>query len=295
MTLTPKDTKQTQQNKQKPKKLSKKKRRIITLSIICALMLSFIISLIISNFSIKINILKIDSDSIKNPLRIAVISDMHQREHGKDNKKLFSKIDEQNPDLILVAGDMVSSSKSKEESLSYLEHLTVSLQNIAPVYFVIGNHDRNIPELRSTIQSNGGTLLDKEYTDIHINGNTIRLGGISYYRSWDKESNRFIAGFSDVSEDVFTLLLCHYPELYLWGIEDYPIDLTVCGHTHGGMVKIPLIGPLFAPEQGWFPDYAAGLYSMKNGYLAVTTGLSSSPEYLPRVFNRPEIMIIDLE
>lgn len=285
----------SENSSQKSKKKSPKKARVITLCVICVLMLFFIISLIISNFSIKITTIEIENDKIRAPLRIAAISDLHTREHGKDNKRLFARIHEQNPDLILVAGDMLSSSKSEKENLSYLKKLTEALKDIAPVYFVIGNHDRDIPLLRSTIETAGGTLLDSEYTDIYISNTPVRLGGISYYRSWDEESNEFIASFSDVSEDVFTLLLCHYPELYLWGIEDYPIDLTVCGHTHGGMINLPILGPLFAPEQGWFPDYAKGLYSMKNGYLAITTGLASSPEYMPRVFNRPEIMIIELE
>lgn len=286
----------SQQNSRK--KLTKKSRRIIIMSVVCLLLISFIASLIISNFCIKVNVIKIDSEAINEPVRIAVISDLHRRKIGDFHKKVISKTEDENPDLIVLTGDILSSDSTKDNDFKYLYSLISSFKEIAPVYFVLGNHEKSNPhkdEIIYIVNHAGGTVLDGEYADISINGNSVRIGGLSYYRSWDEDANSFLKNFSSVSDDVYTLLLCHFPEFYLWGMKNHPIDLTICGHTHGGMMKVPFKGPLFAPEQGWFPDYAAGLYDMENGYLAVTTGLASSPEYLPRIFNRPEIMIIDLE
>ena len=283
------------QSRQKNSRLSVKARRVLAFSIIAALIVAFIVSLIISNFSIKITKNELSSDKINSSVRLAIISDLHGRELGKNNKKLLSKIEDQNPDLILMVGDIISSSQSAKEQTDYLKHLISNLTEIAPVYFSLGNHDKYLPQIESIVNSAGAVFLDESHTEIQVNGNILRIGGISHYRTWDENACSFLEDFSKDSEDVFTLLLCHFPEFYLWGIKDYPIDLTISGHTHGGMVRLPLLGPLYAPEQGWFPDYAAGIYSMENGYLAITTGLASSPEYLPRVFNRPEIMIIDLE
>ena len=197
-----------------------------------------------------------------------------------------------------MTGDFLTTDSTEKSDIEYLEQIICSLEKSAPVYFSIGNQERFNPQLEKiceTVENAGGTVLDCNYIDLNVNGNSLRIGGISYYRFWDEESNTFIRKFAKTGNDTFTLLLCHNPEFYLWGIKNYNIDLVVSGHTHGGMVKLPLFGPIYAPEQGWFPDYAAGLYEFPKGYLAVTTGLSASPKYLPRLFNRPEIMIIDLK
>jgi len=280
------------------KKLSKKAKRIIILSIVISLVSALIISILISNFSIKITRHSTEHSKIISPVRIALISDLHTREYGNENRKLISKIEKQNPELILLTGDILTSEATKDTDFKYLHNLIFSLQEFAPVFFSIGNQERFNPKIDTIcefVRKAGGTVLDNEYTDININGNPIRIGGITYYRSWDKDANTFLQEFCSVNEDVYTILLSHNPEFYLWGMKNYPIDLTLSGHTHGGMIKLPLIGPLYAPEQGWFPDYAAGFYEFEKGHLAITTGLSSSPKEMPRIFNRPEIMIIDLK
>ena len=280
------------------KKLTRKAKRILSISLILSLLAAFIVSVIISNYCLKITNATIEQTKVKSPLRIALISDLHNRSYGDNNEKLTGKIREQSPDVILLAGDIVSQNSTSDNDFKYLHNLIFKLCEIAPVYFSIGNHERFHPKLEticSFVTDAGGIVLDNEYTDIELCGNPVRIGGISYYRSWDEPANTYLKEFTSVDDSTLTLLLCHNPEFYDWGIEDYPIDLIVSGHAHGGMVKLPLIGPLYAPEQGWFPEYAAGLYKGENGYLAVTTGLSSSPYYIPRVFNRPEIMIIDIE
>ncbi len=271
---------------------------LILLNSFLVLLISFLASLHISNTCIKVSYHIIESEKVNSPIRIAVVSDLHSKVFEEDNTPLYAKIAENNPHLIFAVGDMITKSHTEPQYIDALGKVVSSLCEIAPVYYSLGNHELSNPlleEIKLTIAENGAVLLENETEDIDVNGNTLRLMGLSYYRSWDKEQNRFLYNSLQDSENIFSVLLCHFPEFYIWGIKNHSVDLTVSGHTHGGMVKLPLIGPLFAPEQGWFPKYAAGFYEMENGYLAVTTGLGSSPENLPRVFNRPEIMIIDVK
>lgn len=281
------------------KRLTRKAKRIISLSLILSLLAALCVSIYVSNYCLKITKESIESNKVDTPIRLALISDMHTRSFGNNNEKLINSVAAELPDVILLAGDIVSNDSTEDNDFKYVHNLVFELSKIAPVYFSIGNHERFNPyaeTICSFVRSAGGIILDEEYQDILIKGNSVRIGGLSYYRFWDEESNAYLQNFTNADKDTFTLLLCHNPEFYVWGIKNYNIDLIASGHTHGGMVKLPLLGPLYAPEQGWFPEYAAGLYESEcGGHLAVTTGLGSSPEFLPRIFNRPEIMIIDVE
>lgn len=279
------------------KNLKSKKSNIIRtiLYILILLIIILAVDLYRSNNCIKVSTHTLNEEMITSPVRVGVISDLHGKVYGDNNEVLLEKIKNEEPQIILVVGDMISGDSTGEEAITALSDFLSTLDDIAPVYYSIGNHERFNPEFEKickAINSAGAELLSDEYRDLNIAGENIRLGGITYYRSWDEDANAFLENFSDTEN--YKLLMCHHPEFYQWGIKNYKIDLTVSGHTHGGMVKLPLLGPLYAPEQGWFPEYGAGLYKKENGRIAVTTGLASSPSYLPRLFNRPEIMIIDL-
>ncbi|MBE6738425.1 MAG: hypothetical protein E7566_07235 [Ruminococcaceae bacterium] len=283
------------QNKQR---LSKNTKIKIILASVFLLLFALFAVILIGNFTIKITRHQNESNKIIEPLRIALISDLHQKSALDFEERIAEKIEKESPDLIFMAGDFISREDANDNDFKSLNSLIRSLKEIAPVYFSLGNHERfnsKIEDICHTVEYAGGILLDSEYTNVTIKGNKLCIGGLRYYRSWDEESNAFLKRFCTASDDVYTILLCHHPEFYLWGIKNYDIDLTLSGHTHGGMVKLPFIGPVYSPEQGWFPEYAAGFYEFPNGYLAVTTGLGSSPEAMPRIFNRPEIMIIDLK
>ncbi len=271
--------------------------RIVTLTIFSLLILWIAIDLVVSNTVITVSRHSLESEKIAEPVRLAVVTDLHSKEFGKDNSRLIEKIKEQQPDLILTVGDLIDRNTENEENLSYLSNLISQLSHIAPVYSCIGNQERdneNRKAIEIAMTSSGATLFDLNYQDITVNGNRIHIGGLTYYRSWDEESNAYLQDYVSADDECFTLFLCHHPELYLWGIEQYPIDLMVSGHTHGGMVRLPFAGALYAPEQGKFPEYAGGFYEMEQGHLAVCKGLGSSPKYLPRFHNPPELMIIDL-
>ena len=250
------------------KKLTRKAKRIISISLILSLLVALCVSIIISNYSLKVTAESFENKKVKTPLRVAIISDLHTRSFGDNNEKLISKIAKQSPDVVLMTGDILSNDSTSDNDYKYLHNLVFKLSKISPVYFSIGNHERFHPELEticSFVTKAGGTVLDGEYIDTTINGTPIRIGGLSYHRSWDEKSNAYLTSFTNVDDNTFTLLLCHNPEFYLWGIKNYNIDLIASGHTHGGMVKLPFAGPLYAPEQGWFPEYAAGLYETECG------------------------------
>lgn len=277
----------------------KKRRKIAIKATALSLLILFLVwiiaDLIISNTIITTSTHTMESDEITNPVRLVVITDLHQKEFGKNNARLIKKVSEQSPDLILTLGDLTEKNAHTDEASFYLESLVTRLSGIAPVYSCLGNQERyseNRQLYEEVLTSAGATLLELSTEDIDVNGNKIRLGGLSYYRTWDEESNAYLQDF--INTDSFTLLLCHHPELYMWGIKTYPFDLMVSGHTHGGMIRLPFVGALQAPEQGRFPKYAGGFYDTGQGYLAVCKGLGSSPEYVPRFHNPPEIMVIDL-
>ncbi len=277
----------------------KKKRllKLVSIIIIALLLLCICIDLIVSNLVITVSNYSLESEKIKEPVRLVVVADLHQKEFGKDNSRLIEKLRKQEPDLILTIGDLTKSKADKTEATAFLEEFIPQLCKIAPVYSCLGNQERNHGSreaLETAMIQNGAVLLDLDYQDITVNDNNIRIGGLSYYRSWDEESNAYLQDYISEDEESFTLLLCHHPELYLWGIEQYPLDLMVSGHTHGGMIRLPFIGALYAPEQGKLPNHAGGFYKMELGHLAVCKGLGSSPENLPRFHNPPEIMVIDL-
>lgn len=274
----------------------KSSRIKILLLVLLLLVLSISAELIYSNQAITISEFAVDSPKISDTIKIAVVSDTHCKEFWGGNQRLYSKIEDQNPDIILAVGDLIESKVEMPNDTEYLKTILKELSEIAPVYCSLGNHEKNSPKLNEFIdifKDSDVTLLEKDYLGTEINGNRIRFGGLSYYRRWDKESNEYLTEYTDTED--FTLLLCHQPELYLWGIDEYPVDLTVSGHTHGGMIQIPFIGAVYAPEQKRFPDYAQGLFQMEKGHLAISTGLGSSPYYLLRMFNPPQIMIIEVQ
>ena len=273
------------------------KRRILTFSLIAFLVLIVLlifVDLIISNFTLRTTEYYIENYKINKEIRIVQISDLHEKNFGKDNKKLIEEICEASPDLIVFTGDIIERT-SKDDPTEYLTNLLQKLRDVAPVYFCLGNHEESSPYFqvfKDTVSRNGATLLDDSYTDISIKGQNIRIGALSYYRSWYVDHHRFLKDFSDTEN--FTLLLCHYPEYYVWGVKRYSIDLMLSGHTHGGMIRLPFMGGLYAPEQGWFPECDKGLFDDENATIIISAGLGSSPSYMPRFFNPPEIVSVTI-
>ena len=258
----------------------------------------------ISYYKVEITDYEISSAKINNDVNIVIIADVHDQ-HCKVKDKIIDRIEQLKPDIILCAGDIIDNESSDDKST--IEFLS-SLLEITDVYMSLGNHELEYPESRQLIESiknTGAKILDKEYQDIEVNGNTIRIGGMYDY-AFSQETGdidqatmksdvySFLTEMKQTSS--FQLMMAHRPDSFIFGkAYKWDLDLVVSGHYHGGQVILPYAGGLYAPELGWFPEVDYGHYKLKDMDMIVTRGISSSGELLPRFNNPPEIVSITLK
>lgn len=286
------------------KKLYKsKKKRIIVLAVVAAVLLALIIWTVWGNTALELNTYTISSDILPEAFdgyRIAHISDLHNAEMGKDNEKLLDMLRETEPDIIAITGDIID---SRNTNIDIALQFTKAAMEIAPCYYVTGNHEARISkydELKAGMEAAGVVVLEDEKTKISLEGGEITLIGVndpSYqtdYLFGDAEAvmQSKLQEISD-AENEFTILLSHRPELFEV-YADNKMDLVLSGHAHGGQFRLPFVGGLVAPNQGLFPKYDAGLYTEENTNMIVSRGIGNS--ILPfRFNNRPEVILIELE
>lgn len=282
------------------------KKMVIKIFIIFAVCSSLIIGYCIyfSYYKVNVTDYEISSTKINNDVEIVMIADMHDY-HCKVKNQIANKIEQLNPDIILCVGDIIDNNSSDDEStIEFLESLT----EIADVYFSLGNHEleySDSKQLIENIKNIGVKVLDKEYQDIEVNGNTIRIGGMYDYAfsqetgDIDQETMKsdvysFLTEMKQTSS--FQLMMAHRPDSFIFGkAYKWDFDLVVSGHYHGGQVILPYVGGLYAPELGWFPEVDYGHYKLENMDMIVTRGISSSDEMFPRFNNPPEIVSITLK
>lgn len=273
------------------------KRKKIIFIILVLLILCIFIDINISQNILLIRRYEVQSKKIENEVKIVQLTDLHCKTFGENNKNLIRKIKEQNPDIITITGDMINSDTSNFDELILL---IKELNNICQVYFSLGNHEyanKNISDLIKNIESSGAVVLESNYKDIIVNGNHIRIGGIYEYliSSMKEKSNYLFAQeFNDTNN--FKVLLSHIPDSYvLWdGFKIINPDIVIGGHYHGGLIRIPFIGGLFAPGQGYFPKFDYGKYNINGHDIIISSGLGTSSK-IPRINNRPEISLIILK
>lgn len=225
--------------------------------------------------------------------RIVQLSDLHQKVFKNDNSKLFFKVSELNPDIIAITGDIVQEPGQQE----YVKNTVAALCKIAPVYYVTGNHEWATGEGRSIIAAvteAGGKVLRGQYDIIERDGEKIVLAGVDdpnglYDQKTPSELSQEVAnGFPDS----FSLLLAHRntPEVY----ENLCFDVILCGHAHGGIIRLPIIGGLLGTDRTFFPDYEAGKYDLGRNTMIVSRGVGNGIA-IPRFLNNPDIPVIVLK
>lgn len=273
-----------------------------TVFIYTAILLFVICGCIIINSEncIAIHNYNLKAGKLNTTAKFVLISDLHNKEFGKDNQKLVEVIKGEKPDFIAVCGDMVSEGNKTREPIT---KLLSRLCDIAPVYYALGNHERSYYDyegLVKDIESRGAVLLDNEMVSFDLGEEKITIGGITdfpYYEfdapDYDNESRYFLDSFIRQEKENYSILLAHQPELYFWGLDEKDIDLMVSGHTHGGLVSLPFMGGLCAPNQGWFPEYDMGYYSSGTANMIVTSGLGNDI-FIPRFNNPPEVCVINI-
>ena len=277
-----------------------KKQKIRLMTVILLFIFGWIIW---GNKALMINEITIKNEKIPDNFsgfRIAQVSDLHNAEFGKGNKKLLSLLETCEPDVILLTGDLVDSRNTDIEiAISFSEKASA----IAPTYYVSGNHEARIDEYEDLIEGleNAGVqVLKNESVLLEQSGNSICVAGmedpsfVTDYLFGDSETVAIDVLSELISdEDVFTILLSHRPELFDTYVE-CKADLVFSGHAHGGQFRLPFIGGIVAPNQGIFPEYDAGQFTKGSTNMIVSRGPGNS--ILPfRINNRPEIVLVELK
>ena len=231
---------------------------------------------------------------------IAQVSDLHNAEFGEGNSDLLALLSEVEPHMIVLTGDLIDSRHTEMEVA--LDFAGKAVQ-IAPVYYVSGNHEARVPEyteLKMGLTEAGVTVLENQKIQITRDGESITLMGIqdpsfqSEYLFGDAEAvaRQAITSLQDAS-DGFTVLLSHRSELFDLYV-DSGIDLVFSGHAHGGQFRLPFLGGLVAPNQGFFPKYDAGQFIQENTNMIVSRGVGNSIIPL-RINNPPEVVVVELK
>lgn len=246
-----------------------------------------------SAYNIEVTQYRVQSEKIPaafEGFRIVQISDFHGADFGTE---LADRVRAENPDLIAVTGDILTSS----EELPQVKKLLSSLQGIAPVYFVSGNHDfgsKAIDSLCSLFEEYGVKYMKNEFLPIERQGERIILAGVDDPNSWtDIPSPEAVADSLRLEYPGAYAVLLGHRNYWATSFPELPVDLILCGHAHGGLIRLPGVGGLLSTDRRFFPDYDGGLYDCGGYELIVSRGLGNSVP-IPRLFNRPELVCITL-
>ena len=254
------------------------------------------------NTALEVNEYEVVSDRIPQGFegfRIAQVSDLHNAEFGEGNEQLIQLLSQTDPDIIVLTGDLIDSRHTDIEIALDFARQAIKL---APVYYVSGNHEargREYEDLKMGLAEAGVVILENQNVQITREGESITLMGIDDpsfqedYLFGDSESvaRQAIDDLQNESEG-YTILLSHRPELFDLYV-DTGMDLVFSGHAHGGQFRLPFVGGLVAPNQGFFPKYDAGQFNEENTTMIVSRGVGNS--IIPiRFNNRPEIVLVTL-
>lgn len=269
------------------------KKKIIC--IIAAIVVCVCVFNLVDQSKIDVSFYQVKSGEVSDSIRIVTIADLHLREFGKDNIKLVEQIRNLHPDIIACVGD---SNKRKKANYDEVITLFKQLVDVAPVYYSLGNHEYEAMLFRDSkidkdLKDIGVHVLNDESEIVQVKNTKLDIGGLSQGPDqFERYGHDFFDKYIE-ENDYFKLLLVHYPHEFQGVLESYPIDLAITGHAHGGLVRLPVIGGLYAPGQGMLPELTEGYHEIENSKVIVCRGLGNS-SILPRINNRPELAVIDL-
>ncbi|MCL2087601.1 MAG: DUF1294 domain-containing protein [Oscillospiraceae bacterium] len=242
------------------------------------------------------------TDKIDGQVKFALVADLHSCNYGDGQIDLLRAIDSQNPDAVLLCGDILDYSLPPDKAIEFVKNVSSKY----PCYYVSGNHEfwgGTADEFKALIESFGVKVLEGTSDLLEINGNTIVISGIddpatdnfpSRCVSYAEQLERLREELTD--DGLFKVLLSHRPER----IEEFvPLnpDIVLSGHAHGGQWRLPTLleNGLLSPNQGLFPKYTNGEYHFNNVTMVVSRGLArESSRIIPRIFNRPEVVILTI-
>lgn len=254
-----------------------------------------ILTLIALNERLILRTYTVVSPKLTAEVRLAVVTDFHSSDNADDVVAMVASCA---PDAVLLVGDMFDddiANRPTERTLSLMRQLSAQY----PCYYVSGNHEAWTGEMDALYQQTeeaGVTVLRMSSGVLTVRGQRIALCGIPdpyemVFSGAPDTEEQLRQALEDVDPADFTVLLAHRPEL-LAKYAQFPLDLVVSGHAHGGQVRIPgVLNGLYAPNQGWFPKLAGGAYTQDGTTLIVSRGLAVRTR-LPRIFNRPEVVLM---
>ena len=230
--------------------------------------------------------------------RVVQLSDLHTAQFGKDNERLIDSVTEQKPDIIVITGDLLvrHMGRTDGEQTKAITPFLEKLVKIAPCYFVSGNHEwasGEIGELAALLENLNIIYLNNEFVLLEKGGESIVLAGVED-PNWPADMMKpdELAGIiSRNYPDKYTLLLSHRNN-WLTKYPDLPVDTVLCGHAHGGIVRLPLVGGLLGTEMDFLPKYDAGVFNEGNYDMVVSRGLGGQ---IPRFLNNPELVTVVLK
>ena len=280
----------------------KKKRGkvvLIVLLIVAVIIGAFAVWNIYNNNQLHKNFYQIKSGKVTDNIRIVAIADQHLKEFGENNSYLINEIAKLSPDIIALVGDMML--ENQPDNYQSIIDECKNLEEIAPVYFSLGNHEIDAmlfqnSQIYKDCKKQGIKILNNEVEKITIGSTDIDIIGLTQNPLEFEEYGKEFLEKALEADDNFKLLLTHYPEHFLEDkgtLIEYPIDLAIAGHAHGGQVRVPWIGGLYAADQGFLPKLYDGYHEINDVTLLITTGLGKSG-LVPRINNTPEILVADI-
>lgn len=271
----------------------KKIRRLLALLALFALAAGFVYW---QNFTLQVEPVKLFFESLPpqfDGLRVAELSDLHGRSFGKNNVRLLRTLQKARPDMICICGDLFD----EKTDLTMLEPLLTGLTDIAPVYYVTGNHEWQVKNLREILQKMrawGVTVLENEGRVLSRGGAEMVVAGVhDPCGPYDmKTPAALVRELRSAQGNDFILMLSHRnDELAMWS--QLGVQLVLSGHCHGGVVRLPFVGGVFGTRRELFPEYDAGVYRQDGTTLFVSRGLGYTNVHF-RLFNRPHVPIMIL-
>ena len=278
---------------------NKRKKRIIIIAVIAII----VIILDAWGFSMKPVSYTVRSDKLNEPVRIVFISDLHNCFYGgHDQSGLWDAIEEAKPDIVLFGGDVIDRSGGNRNALRIMKMAAEKY----PCAYACGNHENGRKDKSAffkEVEKLGIPVLHGRYKDFTVKGQKIRVSGVVSASAWSKNGSQLDKCCDSLSSDCYNILLAHEPQefdeyIYAESSRDADFDLILSGHAHGGQWRIPgiLAQGLYAPDQGLFPEFTSGQRTSGNTTQIVSRGLARNLKMivLPRIFNRPELSVIEI-
>jgi predicted MPP superfamily phosphohydrolase len=270
-----------------------KKRRHIGLKILLFLLLLAAFLVYDSNTRIAVDSYAVYDKNLPasfDGYRIAQLSDIHAAEFGEDNSRLIAAVKNARADIIVITGDLIDD----DNQLGIVKPLMQKLAAIAPVYFVTGNHEWDsggLPDLLDMLSDTGVTVLRNKYEKLQMGNESIILAGIDD-RNGPADMitpEAFISDIRDKEGDPFMVVLVHRNS-YLHRYAGLGVELVMCGHAHGGLLRLPFTEGLIGPAREWFPQYTGGVYTEGGTKMLVSRGIGNQTG-VPRFLNTPEVAV----